>query len=80
MCLIWHCGVALTLPVVFVIAGSGEGNDGCGEQGCEESTQAPRLTLTCSVEAAELPCDVQSCETQTCEGNWQPKRIQIIVK
>lgn len=80
MCPTWHCGVALTLPVVFVVASSGEGNDGCSEQGCEESTQAPCLTLTCSIEAAELSCDVQSCKTKTCKGNWQPKQGIIRVK
>jgi len=63
----WH--VTLTLPVVFIVAGSGERDGGRGEQRREEGAQPPRSALARRAEAAQLTRDVQRRETQTCEGN-----------
>lgn len=62
--------VGLTLPVMLVVAGSGEGNYCCDEEGSEEGTQTPCFALASCTEAVQLSCDIQRCETQTSKGNW----------
>lgn len=65
----------LTLPVMFVIARTGQGNEHGNEQGSQEGAEAPGLASTARCKAMQFPCNVEGAKSKSGEGNWKTEKI-----
>lgn len=54
-----HCCKPLTLPVMLVVAGAGQGNHHCTVEGQDHGTETPAAPASGSCEALQLACQVE---------------------